>query len=55
MRRCAHQWLITYDDSPFIRDLFSFADIIEWSLQYGMNNYKQGKAARGNELFIKNY
>ena len=55
MRRCGHQWLITYDDSPFIRDLFSFADIIEWSLQYGMNNYKQGKAERGRELFIKNY
>ena len=55
MRRCPHQWLITYDDSPKIRDLFSFAQIIEWSLQYGMNNYRQGRAERGSELFIKNY
>lgn len=55
MRRCQHKWLITYDDSPKIRELFGFARMIEWSLQYGMNNYKQGKAERGNELFIKNY
>lgn len=55
MRRCNHKWLITYDDSPKIRDLFSFAHITEWSLQYGMNNYKQGKADKGKELFIKNY
>jgi len=24
-------------------------------LQYGMNNYKQGKAEKGKELFIYNY
>jgi DNA adenine methylase len=55
MKNCPHQWLVTYDDSPKIRELFNFADIIEWDLQYGMNNYKQGKAAKGKELMIKNY
>jgi DNA adenine methylase len=55
MRQCQHRWLLTYDDSDYIRDLFSFADIRAWELQYGMNNYKQGKAAKGNEIFIKNY
>lgn len=55
LRKCDRRWLITYDDSPKIRDLFSFAKIIEWDLQYGMNNYKQGSAAKGRELFIKNY
>ena len=55
MRKCQHKWLITYDDSPIIRDLFHFADIHEWTLQYGMNNYRKGSAAKGNELFIKNY
>lgn len=55
MRRCPHRWLITYDDSPQIRELFNFAHIVEWELQYGMNNYKQGSAAKGRELFIKNY
>lgn len=55
MRQCPHRWLITYDDSPTIRELFGFANIIEWQLQYGMNNYKQDTAAKGNELFIMNY
>ena len=55
MRNCPHRWLITYDNSPEIRQLFSFANITEWTLQYGMNNYKQVNAAEGRELFIKNY
>lgn len=55
MKKCPHKWLITYDDSPKIRELFNFADIQEWTLQYGMNNYKKDTAAKGNELFIKNY
>lgn len=55
MRKCRHKWLITYDDSPVIRELFDFAEIQEWTLQYGMNNYRKASAAKGNELFIKNY
>lgn len=55
MRKCQHKWLITYDNTPEIRKLFNFAHIKEWELQYGMNNYKQGKAAKGKELFISNY
>jgi len=55
MKQCKHSWLITYDDSPEIRRNFSYANIYEWELQYGMNNYKQGKAEKGSELFIANY
>ena len=55
MRQCTHKWLITYDDSPVIKELFNFAEIQEWTLQYGMNNYRKASAARGKELFIKNY
>ncbi len=55
MRKCPHKWLITYDDSPVIRELFDFAEIQEWTLQYGMNNYRKANAAKGKELFIKNY
>ena len=55
MRKCQHKWLITYDDSPVIRELFAFAEIQEWTLHYGMNNYRKTSAAKGNELFIKNY
>ncbi|MYE87966.1 DNA adenine methylase [Candidatus Poribacteria bacterium] len=55
MKKCQHKWLITYDDSPVIRHLFKFAEIHEWTLQYGMNNYRKTTAAKGKELFIKNY
>jgi DNA adenine methylase len=55
MAACRHSWLITYDDSPKIRENFAFANCHEWELQYGMNNYKQERAAKGKELFIANY
>lgn len=55
MKLCRHSWLITYDDSSYIRELFNWATIIEWTLQYGMNNYKQNKASSGKELFVLNY
>lgn len=55
LRQCRHRWLLTYDDSPEIRNLFSFAKITEWTLQYGMNNYKQKFAVAGRELLIQNY
>lgn len=55
MKNCKHKYLITYDDSPEVRALFPFAYIYEWELQYGMNNFKQEKAAKGKELFISNY
>ncbi|MDJ0601571.1 MAG: DNA adenine methylase [Crocosphaera sp.] len=55
MKQCEHQWLITYDDAPEIRNYFKDFHIIPWQLQYGMNNYKQGKAQKGQEIFIKNY
>ena len=55
MKKCKHKWLITYDDCEEIRELFSFANICEWELQYGMNNFKQKNAAIGKELFISNY
>ncbi len=55
VKQCPHQWLITYDDSPIIRQNFTLANIYEWEMQYGMNNYKQSVAAKGKELFITSY
>jgi DNA adenine methylase len=55
LQQCYHRWLITYDDSLQIRENFQWANISEWELQYGMNNYKQSGAAKGKELFITNY
>lgn len=55
MKKCNHKWLITYDDSEYIRDLFSFANIIPWNLVYGMRNITEDSDQKGKELFISNY
>jgi len=55
MKKCKHKWLITYDDSEYIRELFSFANIIPWELMYGMRNVTVGADQKGKELFISNY
>lgn len=55
MQNCKHKWLITYDDSEYIRDLFSFANIIPWDLTYGMRNVTDGSDQKGKEIFISNY
>jgi DNA adenine methylase len=55
LNQCPHKWLITYDNSEEIKDNFKNANIEEWELQYGMNNYQQKKVAKGQEIFISNY
>src|SRR5207237_7910650 len=55
MSKSKHSWLLTYDDSPEIRENFAFAFQSNWELQYGMNNYKRAYAPKGKELFITNY
>lgn len=55
MRRCSHDWLLTYDDSPYIRELFAFANIIPWQLSYGMKNVGADSVQHGAELLISNY
>ena len=55
MKKCRHKWLITYDDSEYVRNLFSFANIIPWNLTYGMRNITETSDQTGKELFISNY
>jgi len=55
MKNCKHKWLITYDDSKYIRNLFSFANITPWNLTYGMRNITENSDQNGKELFISNY
>ncbi len=50
-----HKFLMTYDNSDFIRDLYKDFYTLEWDLQYGMNNYKQNNAGIGKELLISNH
>ena len=47
--------MITYDDSDYIRNLFSFANITAWDLTYGMRNVNKESNQLGKELFISNY
>jgi DNA adenine methylase len=55
LKTCPHRWLLTYDDSPYIRELFSFANVADWNLTYGMRNVTEHSNQQANELFISNY
>jgi DNA adenine methylase len=55
MKKCKHKWLITYDDSDYIRSLFSFAGIFPWNMTYGMRNVSGFGNQSGKEIFISNY
>jgi DNA adenine methylase len=55
MKRCNHLWLITYDDSPFIRSLFQFALIQEVDFTYGMRNVGKESNQVGKEIIISNF
>lgn len=56
LKKSKHLFLITYDDCPEIRQLYSWANIKTWSLQYGMNNCNLKRESKiGAELFISNY
>lgn len=55
MKQTKHRWLITYDDSEYIRNLFSFANITAWDLTYGMRNVNRKSDRLGKELIITNY
>ena len=54
LKKTQHKFLLTYDDSDFIRELYRDFYIQEWNLQYGMNNFKREKANMGKELLISN-
>lgn len=55
LKNTAHKFLLTYDDSEFIRELYKDFYCKEFSVQYGMNNFKQDKAQKGKELLISNF
>lgn len=55
LKNTPHKWLITYDDSDYIRKLFTFAEITAWNLTYGMRNVNENGDQIGKELFISNY
>lgn len=60
VKKCKYTLLVTYDKCNTVDELYKFANLIGWELQYGTNNSaeeRKNKSARiGNEVFIsKNY
>jgi DNA adenine methylase len=55
MKSCRHKWLITYDNSDYIKNLFSFANVFSWNLTYGMRNVNGRGKQIEEEIFISNY
>lgn len=56
LRKTEHRFLITYDDCQEIRQLYRWATVKKWSLQYGMNNCNMQRESKiGAELFITNW
>lgn len=55
LKNINHKWLMTYDDSDYIRKIFSFANITGWNLTYGMRNVNKESNQIGREIFISNF
>ena len=55
LKNSPHQWLITYDNSDYIKELYHFANIKEWNLTYGMRNQTEHSTQKGTEFFISNF
>lgn len=52
LQNSKHHWLITYDNSNYIKKLYRDFYQLEWTLQYGMTN---AASTKDNELLIANY
>lgn len=52
---CKFKWLLTYDNNEVIRNYYSFANVIEKEVSYGMNNVSSKRAVKGKEMFISNF
>lgn len=55
LKNTQHKWLITYDNSEYIRDLYKDFYQLDWQLQYGMTNSNKNPSVLGQELLIANY
>ena len=55
LKNCPHQWLMTYDNSAYIWELYDFAHIFTWELTYGMRNVTKAGQQKEREVFISNF
>ena len=54
LQKTHYKWLITYDNSEYIRKLYKWAYITEWKLVYAMRNVGN-TSMQESELLISNY
>jgi DNA adenine methylase len=52
IKKCPHDWLITYDDNIKNKAFQSFSIVENWEHQYAMDNFINGKAKKGKEIII---
>lgn len=50
-----HKFLLTYDNDEHIRKLYSWANVEEFQVQYGMDNANGRACKKQSELLIRNY
>ena len=55
LKETKHKWLMTIDNSEYIKALFDFAYIKEWNVTYGMRNTAEKSERLETELLIANY
>lgn len=55
LRKCRYKFMLTYNDTPEVRELYKWADIQPLQIQYGMDNVAGNKPKKGQELIIRNY
>ncbi|MEM8640222.1 MAG: DNA adenine methylase [Cyanobacteria bacterium P01_G01_bin.54] len=55
LKNCGHDWLMTIDDCPEVRQLYNWAHQRSWQKSYGMTNTGGRKSKRGAELLVANF
>jgi DNA adenine methylase len=52
IKKCRHNWLITYDDNLRNQVFRSFSNVENWEHQYAMDSFVNGKTKKGKEILI---
>lgn len=55
LKQCKYKWLMTCDDCEPIRDIFGFANLKPFEVQYSLNNVNRSLIGKAQELLISNY
>lgn len=55
IKSCKHNFMLTYDDCDYIRELYKDYNITPFSIMYGMKNVTHNAKMKGNEILITNF